>query len=253
MKKILQFILPLMLVGFLLPLNGQSDVLLKNDTNLGQILTDSLGNTLYYFTRDAGDNFSACSGGCVTAWPIFHAENSTFSDELDSGDFGSFMRDDSIMQSTYKGWPLYYYVSDTITGESNGEGRGNVWFVAKPDYSIMLMNDSLVGADGITYDLNYEPGSEVVQFFTDERGRAIYGFIVDRYDINNFTREDFSNDPVWPIYGADSLSAIPSNLDTEFFNIIDVHGRPQFTYKGWPLYYWRDDSERGDTKGVRSV
>jgi predicted lipoprotein with Yx(FWY)xxD motif len=239
-----------MILFFCLPISSQSDVLLKDNANLGHILTDSLGNTLYYFTRDAGSNTSNCSGGCANTWPIFFAENNTFAEELDSSDFSSFMREDSTMQSTYKGWPLYYFANDTIIGETNGEARGNVWFVAKPDYSIMVMNDSLVGADGITYDLNYEPGSEVVQFFTDEEGRTIYGFIVDRYDMNNYTKEDFSNDAVWPIYGSDSLGAIPSHLNRELFNTIDVFGRPQFTYKGWPLYYFIQDSQRGDTKGV---
>lgn len=226
------------------------NVLLKTNENLGTLLTDANGNTLYYFTRDAGDDFSACSGGCAVTWPIFHQDTIVPGDGLAQSDFTSFIRADGTMQSSYKGWPLYYYANDTITGETNGEGRGNVWFVAKADYSIMLMNDSLVGADGITYNSSYEAGLEVIQFFTDEEGRSIYTFMNDKNGINNFTKEDFSNDPVWPIYGGDSLGSIPTTLDRDLFGIIDVYGRPQFTYKGWPLYYWGQDSQRGDTKGV---
>ena len=30
-------------------------------------------------------------------------------------------------------------------GQTLGEGIGNIWFVAKPDYTIMLVNAQLVG------------------------------------------------------------------------------------------------------------
>ncbi len=34
------------------------------------------------------------------------------------------------------------------------------------------------------------------------------------------------------------------------FGKIDVYGRTQLTYKGWPLYYFGQDSVRGDNKGI---
>lgn len=34
------------------------------------------------------------------------------------------------------------------------------------------------------------------------------------------------------------------------FGEIDVHGKMQLTYKGWPLYYFGQDQNRGETKGV---
>ena len=236
-------------VGVSIGLQAQADVQLANDSNLGSILTDSAGNTLYYFTRDTGPNSSACMGGCVDAWPIFYVDTPSLGEGLDSADFGSFMRADSIMQSTYKGWPLYYYVSDTIPGETNGEGRGNVWFVAKPDYSIMLMDNQLLGLDSVLYTGDYEPGEEVIQYFVDEEGRTLYAFIRDTYQDNNFTREDFSNDPVWPIY-EEELQSIPSTLSDSLFGSIDVFGRQQLTYKGWPIYYYMQDSLRGQNTGV---
>ncbi|HHB79284.1 MAG TPA: hypothetical protein ENK85_08635, partial [Saprospiraceae bacterium] len=121
------------------------DVQLSTDTNLGQILVDANGNTLYYFTKDAEPDASACTGGCVTNWPVFHASNPAVGTGLDANDFGEFTRADGAMQTTYKGWPLYYFVNDANPGDTNGEAKNNVWFVAKPDYGIMLMNDVLVG------------------------------------------------------------------------------------------------------------
>jgi hypothetical protein len=47
-------------------------------------------------------------------------------------DFGTIKRDDGQMQATYKGWPLYYYIKDQVSGETAGQGVGGVWFVVNP-------------------------------------------------------------------------------------------------------------------------
>ena len=58
-----------------------------------------------------------------------------------------------------------------------------------------------------------------------------------------------SNDAVWPVF-TKSLEAVVSTVDASDFGTIDVFGKSQLTYKGWPLYYFGQDSERGETKGV---
>ncbi len=243
-------LLPTLFFITVFPSRGISqDIQLAEHIDVGSILTDELGNTLYFFTRDAQAGVSACNGGCANAWPIFYVENPTLANGLDSSDFNTIMRDDGSMQTTYKGWPLYLYQNDSTPGDINGEGINDVWFVAKPDYTIMLMDNQLVGQDGVNYASNYEPGDELVQYFTDDYGRTLYIFIRDNENANNFTRPDFSNDAVWPIYG-DSLRGIPTTLDTGLFGIIDVFGKPQLTYKGWPLYYFGPDSTRGQNLGV---
>ena len=224
-------------------------VLLADDPDLGIILTDAEGYTLYYFTKDALPDTSLCTGGCVTNWPLFYAESLVVGEGLASADFSSIEHPEGGMQTLYKGWPLYYFKNDLNPGETNGEAVGNVWFVAKPDYSIMLIDNILVGKDGITYNSNYEPGEEVVQYFVDEYGMTLYIFINDTYNQNNFTSSDFSNDPVWPIY-EEELQAVASTVDTSMFDMIDVFGRQQLTYKGWPLYYFGGDSLRGMATGV---
>ncbi len=208
-----------------------------------------MGFTLYYFTRDALPDTSLCTGGCVDNWPLFYVENPELGEGLDMEDFGVIEHPEGGMQTTYKGWPLYYWVNDLNPGETFGEAVGNVWFVAKPDYSIMLMNGLLIGKDGVTYTSTYEPGEEVVQYFVDEYGRTLYIFVNDTYDKNNFTKEDFSNNGVWPVYEED-LQSVASTLDKSMFASIDVFGRQQLTYKGWPLYYFGEDAQRGQTSGV---
>ncbi len=220
------------------------------DSKYGSILTDGAGNTLYFFTKDKDAATSDCNGGCVTAWPIFYSDSLIIGAGLESDDFGTIMRDDTLPQTTYKGWPLYYYFGDNAPGDVNGENVGGVWFVAKPNYTLMLMNNQLVGKDGTEYNSHYQQGQEVVQYFVDEYGNTLYIFTPDTYNKNNYTKSDFSNNATWPIF-EDSLQAVPSILDTNNFATIDVFGHRQLTYKGWPLYYFGPDSmKRGSTKGV---
>ena len=121
--------------------------------------------------------------------------------------------------------------------------------MAKPDYSIMLVQHQLVGVEGTLYTEDLAPGEGQTRHLVDDYGRTLYGFIKDRYHTNNFTNPDFSNDGVWPIYEAGGAS-VPSALDPADFTPITVHGRAQLPYKGWPLYYFSQDAMRGETKGV---
>ncbi|MGA9294388.1 MAG: T9SS type A sorting domain-containing protein [Ignavibacteriaceae bacterium] len=228
--------------------NAPKEVMITSNTKYGNILTDGTGNILYFFTKDTMN--SDCNGQCAIIWPTFYTDSLIIGAGLKSGDFGTIMRADSLMQITYKGWPLYYYSGDAEPGDVNGEGFKGIWFVAKPDYTIMLMNNQLVGNDGIDYNSNYQPGQEDVQYFVDGYGRTLYIFTHDTFDKNNFTKSDFSNNSLWPIF-EDSLKAVPSAIDTNYFGMINVFGHTQLTYKGWPLYQFGPDSmKRGNTKGV---
>ncbi len=97
------------------------------ESDLGTIIVDGDGNTLYLFTPDnQGD--SVCYDQCAEAWPpltgIVTAGNG-----LDDTLFGTAPRTDGDDQVTYNGWPLYYFVQDTGPGDTNGQGVNNVWYV----------------------------------------------------------------------------------------------------------------------------
>ncbi len=226
-----------------------ANIILTNNTIYGEILTDIAGYTLYFFANDAFEA-SVCYDQCEINWPVFYRDSIMVSDGLIQSDFATITRNDGSMQTTYKGWPLYYFKNDTAPGDVKGENVGGIWFVAKPDYSIMLVNNQLVGHNGNQYNGNYELGLEVIQYFVDERGHTLYTFINDEFEKNKFTKEDFSNNAVWPIYETELLK-VPSNLDSSLFKTINVFGRNQLTYKGWPLYYFGQDSMmRGKNKGI---
>ncbi len=227
-----------------------TDIQIQTNVKFGKILTDSAGRTLYFFSLDANGS-SGCTGGCLTVWPVFYKPDPRLSAGLNAADFGVITRPDGSSQTSYKGWPLYYYQSDAKTGDINGEAINNVWFVAKPDYTVMLANIQLVGQNGVQYNSQLQPGQGVTQYITDDRGHTLYSFSPDKFKKNTFTKTDFSNNPVWPIDTITAVSNIPSILIKTDFDTVMVYGKIQITYKGWPLYYYgKDSSVRGNTKGV---
>ncbi len=215
---------------------------------MGNILVDQKGMTLYFFSKDV-DGQSACTDGCLDNWPIFYSSTLEIGSGLDANDFAVITRSDGKPQITYKGWPLYYFVNDQNAGDAKGEGVNAVWFVASPDYSVMLAVGQLVGADGKNYLSDYTEGTGLTPFLTDLAGRTLYTFKKDSANTNNFTASDFSNNNVWPIAEI-TPDKVPSTFDAADFGQIDVYGKKQLTYRGWPLYYFGQDMKRGDTKGV---
>ncbi len=100
---------------------------------LGPVLADAAGMTLYVFANDtAGSGKSACVGGCATAWPPLITGAAPAKSADVTGDVATIARGDGGTQVTYKGLPLYYFANDEAPGDTNGEGLGGVWTVAKP-------------------------------------------------------------------------------------------------------------------------
>ncbi|QMW01803.1 hypothetical protein [Spirosoma foliorum] len=219
-------------------------------TTLGKVLTGEGGKTLYFFAPDvAGD--ATCSGTCRDNWPIFYQENLTLGKSLKASDFATITRADGAKQTTFKGWPLYYFKNDAKAGDVAGENVGNVWMVAKPNYTVQLASRQLVGNDGKSYTFDTKEGTGNSIFLTDSTGRTLYAFANDKKNVNKYTKADFSNDGTWPIFQAATLGEVPSALKKTDFATITVFGKTQLTYKGWPLYYFgSDNAQRGSTKGV---
>jgi predicted lipoprotein with Yx(FWY)xxD motif len=225
-------------------------VQLASVPNFGNILTDSNGRSLYFFFDDAGSG-SSCDAGCAMIWPIFYVGNPAVSSGLSSADFAVITRSDGSKQTTYKGWPLYYYADDSKEGDVNGDKVSNLWAVARADYSVMVAVGQLVGLDGLNYNDQSLTGTGESQYLTDPYGRTLYLFTKDSANTNTFTKSDFSNNPIWPIDQSNSVGSIPSILDPSEFGVISVYGKSQLTFKDRPLYYFgQDDSVRGATKGV---
>jgi predicted lipoprotein with Yx(FWY)xxD motif len=105
------------------------------NSNLGSILVDSTGRTLYLFKADSGSK-SACSGACATAWPPLRAAGKpTAGSGANRAMLGTTPRSDGAAQVTYNGHPLYLYVGDKKPGDVTGQGVvafGAAWYVVSP-------------------------------------------------------------------------------------------------------------------------
>jgi predicted lipoprotein with Yx(FWY)xxD motif len=208
---------------------GKTTIQVKQGANGVSYLADSNGMTLYYYTKDA-DGQSACYGGCAAAWPVFYAPTVTIPTSLDAGDFGTITRTDGSKQTTYYGWPLYYWAKDKNPGDMTGDGVGKVWYILKsPWYSVTVSTSASLG-----------------NYLVDENGMALYWFTKD-----SVGQSACSGDCIkaWPAFSASSI-VVPSALNArDFATIKRADGTSQTTYKGYPLYYWVKDSKRGDTTG----
>lgn len=99
--------------------------------NLGTILVDSQGRTLYLFQKDSGTK-SACFGACATQWPpLRDSGKPTAGSGLNVSLLGTTNRSDGNPQVTYNGHPLYTFEADQKPGDTNGQGLtafGATWY-----------------------------------------------------------------------------------------------------------------------------
>jgi len=205
------------------------NVAVRSGPNGMTYLTDDNGMTLYYFTLDTNGQ-SACYGGCAKAWPIFYAASLSVPDRLSADDFGTITRTDGSKQTTYKGWPLYYWAKDKAAGDMTGEGFQKVWYVLKvPAYTVMMGTNKAVG-----------------NYLVDGNGNALYWFANDKLNTSACSGDCLK---AWPAFTVSSI-VVPSALNAKDFSTITrADGTAQVTYKGYPLYYWIKDKVRGDTTG----
>jgi predicted lipoprotein with Yx(FWY)xxD motif len=110
-------------VAALAAAGGSSSAVVKvGPSNLGRVLVDAHGKTLYLWAHDKGSK-SSCYGDCAEYWPPLvstgqpRALGGAYSALL-----GTSRRSDGRIQVTYAGHPLYYFVQDTKPGQTKGEG-----------------------------------------------------------------------------------------------------------------------------------
>lgn len=98
--------------------------------NVGPVLTDPNGMTLYVRTSDPTGG-SSCTSSCAATWPpLTSTSASPLKPDGLMADLATFTRDDSTKQITYNEQALYRFSGDKAPGDANGQGIGGVWFVA---------------------------------------------------------------------------------------------------------------------------
>ncbi len=103
-------------------------------SDLGEIVVDADGRTVYVFDRDEpGSGESACTAECLEQWPpVVTDDDSPTADGVD-GELGTIEREDGTLQVTLDGAPLYLFAGDGGPGDVTGQGVQDVWWVVGPD------------------------------------------------------------------------------------------------------------------------
>ena len=103
------------------------------DSDLGLILVDGEGMTLYLFTEDPPGE-SVCADDCQAAWPPLLVDGEpSVGEGVDEALVGTIDRDDGSTQVTYDDAPLYLWMSDERPGDVTGQDVQGVWYVVSPD------------------------------------------------------------------------------------------------------------------------
>jgi predicted lipoprotein with Yx(FWY)xxD motif len=105
----------------------------NSHTGIGAFLVAYNGMTLYTYKPDTA-GVSNCTGSCATNWPPYVVTSAAnlVAESPVKGAIGTLTRADGSMQVTYNGEPLYFYIGDHSPDDINGQGKGGVWYAAKP-------------------------------------------------------------------------------------------------------------------------
>ena len=114
-------------------------------TQLGDVLVDATGRTLYGFTNDANGT-STCTGPCAQNWPpVTVTSGWQVGTGVDRATFHT-VTTGTQLQLVAGHWPLYRFAGDSKPGDVNGQGSLGKWFVVRPDGSLLKDTTAPAGA-----------------------------------------------------------------------------------------------------------
>ncbi|WP_221356832.1 SCO0930 family lipoprotein [Streptomyces beigongshangae] len=223
---------------------------------LGEVVTDSAGMTLYRFDKDTAEPpKSACEGECAAAWPPVPASGAAAPIGIDKALLGEVTRADGTKQLTIDGWPQYRFAKDTKAGDVKGQGVGGTWYASAPTGKKASAGGG-GGSGAAAADL---PGLST-------RNDPELGEVV--VDKNGMTVYRFEKDTPWPMKSACIGACLQKWPVVEPVDAADTKGidnkndgrrgyvvlnRPdglkQQSIDCWPLYTFAGDKEPGDTNG----
>ncbi|MGP4014058.1 SCO0930 family lipoprotein [Streptomyces sp. 4N124] len=113
----------------------------RNDPELGEIVVDKNGHTVYRFLKDSPWPMkTACTGECLEKWPVIEPVDAKDTKGIDlkgSGPRGQgyvvFDRPDGLKQQTIDCVPIYTFANDKKPGDTNGQGVAGAWYAISPD------------------------------------------------------------------------------------------------------------------------
>src|SRR5215471_5573389 len=101
---------------------ASSGTISLRSTDLGKVLVNSNGHTLYMFLKDRNGR-SSCSGICTQYWPPLLAKaKPTAGSGVKAAWLSTVKRSDGKLQVVYRKHPLYTFFGDKRAGQTTGEG-----------------------------------------------------------------------------------------------------------------------------------
>jgi len=112
-------------------------------------------------------------------------------------------------------------------------------------FTTALPGQALTGP-GEKVDVKIMQKELIGKYLADHNGMTLYRFTRDGKNSSSCSEGCAVN---WPPFHGD-LSAVGEDLKLEDFGVITrTDGRQQTTYRGMPLYYFKNDKYPGDTFG----
>lgn len=123
------------------------------------------GFTLYVLDNDLNaETGSVCNDACAAKWPPL-----IVNDPVVNGvnDLATIERNDGSLQATYKGRPLYFFSGDKQTGDMNGEGVSNIWWVAHYELEVNQVTPLFDTSTQLQAEIQFETDNALVTRFSD--------------------------------------------------------------------------------------
>ncbi|MFD7083052.1 SCO0930 family lipoprotein [Streptomyces sp. NPDC059918] len=233
---------------------GAGQLAIAQNEQIGALLTDSAGMTLYRFDKDtAKPPKSNCDGDCAKAWPAVAAGDATAAAGMDASLLGEVVRTDGSKQLTVGGWPVYRYSKDTKAGETNGQGVGGTWFALAADgkkasKAAAAPAGAPAGAGEATGALTVAKDPKLGEHIVDGNGMTVYRFKKDTAwpMASNCTGDCVAKWPVVP--PVDKANA--KGIVEKGYSVLDrPDGKKQQAIDCWPVYTFTGDKKAGDING----
>ncbi|MEU6538155.1 hypothetical protein [Streptomyces sp. NPDC047000] len=214
---------------------------MRVDDELGSVVVDGNGNTVYVFAKDeATPGESSCVGKCAETWRPVSADGVSADTGINQVLLGSIDREDGTEQLTLAGKPLYTYAKDE-PGDTKGQGYQKAWYAATADGARTGVSRPALGV------LDSPKLGRVLQ---DKNGRTLYLFTKDTpwpmtTACDATCRQKWT--PSAPVTAADAEAA---GLSPEIlFTFTTPGGTEQESFNCWPAYTFNGDKKPGETNG----
>ncbi len=212
---------------------------------LGSYLVGQGGQAMYVYSSDTTDT-STCTGACAANWPpVITLGKPTLGSGVDPTMIGTIKLANGSLMLTYNHKPLYYFVGDSKSTDTKGQGIKALWNVLGADGNIITT--LLPKAPTSEPTVNVTTNSTYGQILTDGNGMTLYINSMDEKGSSSCDAKCMQN---WtPLFTLGHPNVGQGVTATLLGTITAPYGLMIVTYNGRPLYLYNGDKNPGDANG----